>query len=154
MVTPSGVAVVVLRRSRHPLPPLQHLPFLVLLDHPPAVRTGIDRCLWPVLFVFVLLPFYMLPFQLLHGLAVRTRHLITALIPLDIFPLNPRHILYRWRGPNQDLASGECFGSVDSQLDWIPLIINIVWIGIDLIQQQITNRHRAQIRRTIGTGDK
>ena len=101
-----------------------------------------------------LIPAQPLELEPLHVLAVRARHEVAALVRRLVFALNARNPLdRRCRGKERLAPPREgpraCFG----QRNRVALLVGRRRIGIDLVQEQVARRHRAQSDRAVGAGD-
>ena len=92
-----------------------------------------------------LLPAQPLEREMLRLAAVRARHEVPPLVGGLVFPLDPRQPLDRRRRGEEHLAPpGEGARPRFGQRHRIALVVGRRRIGVDLVEEQVAHRHRAQ----------
>ena len=136
-------------RGRAPLAGREHRGLVVLLDPAVAGGTYIMCGLGPAL-----VPAQPLEPEPLHVPAMRARHEIPALVRGLVFALDAREPLDRRRRAEQDLRPPrEGARARFGERDRIAFLVGRGRIGIDLVEEQVPRRHRAQADRAVGAGD-
>jgi hypothetical protein len=84
--------------------------------------------------------------------AVRAGHEVPPLVALPVLALDPRQALGLGRRDEQYLAALEGGGPPLGKQDRIALALDVARIAVDLVQEQVAGRHRAQPHGAVGAG--
>ena len=136
------------RRRRPPFALGQHLRLVMLGDRLLAALADVGRRLR-----LALLPAQPLEREMLLLAAVRARHEVAPLVGGLVLPLDPRQPLDRRRRGEEHLAPpGEGARPRFGQRHRIALVVGRRRIGVDLVEEQVAHRHRAQADGRVGAG--
>ena len=132
----------------HPFPSLQHPSLAVAGDVGLAGFTDQGG-----LMGLALGPADVAPEDLLLESTLRTGHLVHPLVAALVGGLDTADSPDGGSRTHEDLPiPREGRGALHGQLDGISLPIHVVGVAVDLIQEEIPYRHRAQTHRTVGSG--
>ena len=77
---------------------------------------------------------------------------VAALVAGFVFALDGTDASNRWRRYDENLPARKCAGAGLGQGHRAPLTINVDRIPIDLVEKEVTHRHRAQTHGAVGPG--
>ena len=118
---------------------------LVVLDLTFTVLADIDRSLG-----LALGPADLIKLQRLIFVAARARNPVVALVAVFKARFDPAATGDLRSGDHEHFSPRESTRSGERQVHWVSFTINIPWISIHLVEEQIAGRHRTQAHRAVG----
>ena len=154
----ADAAILRARHAWHPAAGRQHRGLVMFADLAAAMRADVADAFSIRGAVGKLCPLDAVrgagaPLERLVFAAVRAGHFVVALVRAEKGGFDAAHVLCRRRARAQALAAGECRLAGFGEAARVAFAVDVEGVAVDLVEEEIAHRHRAQAGGAVGTGE-